>query len=159
MEIGTLLVDASKGSLTLCKWLPESGKPFVIKKREDYGEEDFNIIERTESWLKGYFSGNFKPFEMPYELIGTPFDKKVWNEISTLQYGETISYGDLARRIGNPVAVRAVAGACGRNPIAIIVPCHRVVGSHGKLGGYTGGIERKLHMLKLESVAEGLFKV
>ena len=87
--------------------------------------------------------------------MGTPFQRRVWEALSEIPYGETSTYGELARRVGRPSASRAVGLANGRNPIAIIVPCHRVIGSDGSLTGYGGGLERKRHLLELEAGAAG----
>jgi methylated-DNA-[protein]-cysteine S-methyltransferase len=98
-----------------------------------------------------YFAGELRSFDLPLELVGTDFQKRVWNELRNIPYGETRSYGQLAERIGAPRAVRAVGAANGRNPIPIIVPCHRVIGSSGKLVGFGGGLEWKRMLLDLEA--------
>lgn len=101
--------------------------------------------------LRSYFAGELKEFEIPLLLEGTEFQKRVWKSLQTIPYGETISYGELAKRIGDPKAVRAVGAANGQNPIPIIVPCHRVIGSNGSLTGFGGGLENKKKLLELES--------
>jgi len=100
--------------------------------------------------LTDYFSGTRKSFDLPLSLHGTPFQLSVWNELLNIPYGETITYAELARRTGKPAAIRAVGAANGANPIPVIVPCHRVIGSNGTLTGYGGGIERKQWLLALE---------
>ena len=100
--------------------------------------------------LQEYFAGDRRQFELPLDLHGTDFQKRCWQELLRIPYGETRSYADIARAIGNPLAVRAVGLANGQNPIAIIVPCHRVIGSDGSLTGYGGGLEIKRKLLKLE---------
>ena len=100
--------------------------------------------------LREYFAGKRQQFELPLALRGTAFQLAVWNALLTIPYGATTSYGELARRIGRPAAVRAVGAANGANPIPVIVPCHRVIGSNGTLTGYGGGIERKQWLLALE---------
>lgn len=100
--------------------------------------------------LEAYFAGELKDFELDLAPAGTPFQLKVWDGLRTIPYGETISYAELARRIGNPRAVRAVGRANGANPIAVIVPCHRVIAADGTLGGYGGGLGRKETLLALE---------
>jgi methylated-DNA-[protein]-cysteine S-methyltransferase len=100
--------------------------------------------------LERYFAGKLEVFEIPLDLIGTPFQQSVWKELLTIPYGTTISYRELADRLGNPRAVRAVGGANGKNPVSIIVPCHRVVGADGDLVGYGGGIDRKRWLLQHE---------
>lgn len=100
--------------------------------------------------LAEYFAGGRQEFDIPLKLVGTPFQMRVWQELSRIPFGTTITYAELARRIGRPSAARAVGHANGRNPISIFVPCHRVVGAAGKLTGYAGGIERKQRLLDLE---------
>ena len=97
-----------------------------------------------------YFAGELSTFDIEMNLLGTPFQQRVWSQLCQIPYGETISYGELARRIGNPNASRAVGLANGRNPIAIVVPCHRVIGANGSLTGYGGGLERKTWLLEHE---------
>src|SRR5205807_5632410 len=103
--------------------------------------------------LAEYFAGDRTAFNVPLAAGGTPFQRAVWEGLQDIPYGETVSYGELARRIGRPSAVRAVGLANGRNPIAVIVPCHRVIGADGTLTGYGGGIERKRLLLELETRA------
>ena len=100
--------------------------------------------------LDAYFVGELTSFDVEMNLVGTPFQRSVWSRLREIPYGETISYGELARRIGNPQASRAVGLANGRNPVAIIVPCHRVIGADGSLTGYGGGLERKTWLLEHE---------
>jgi methylated-DNA-[protein]-cysteine S-methyltransferase len=102
--------------------------------------------------LRSYFAGESGQFDLPIRLQGTDFQQLVWAELQALRFGERISYGELARRIGRPSASRAVGLANGRNPIGIIVPCHRVVGAGGSLTGYAGGLDRKIRLLTLEGV-------
>ena len=101
--------------------------------------------------LTEYFAGERCEFNLPLAPQGTEFQKRVWAELQAIPYGKTLSYGELARRIGNPGAARAVGLANGRNPISILVPCHRVIGANGKLTGYGGGTPRKAALLELES--------
>ena len=103
--------------------------------------------------LTDYFAGRLQVFDLPLDAHGTPFQKRVWNELRRLPFGETISYGELARRIGQRGASRAVGRANGQNPIAIIVPCHRVIGSNGNLTGFGGGMDRKRWLLDHEARA------
>ncbi|AUH39709.1 methylated-DNA--[protein]-cysteine S-methyltransferase [Streptomyces sp. CMB-StM0423] len=100
--------------------------------------------------LAAYFAGERTDFDLPLHLSGTPFQQRVWEQLRQIPYGETISYGELAERVGNPAASRAVGMANGRNPVGIVVPCHRVVGANGSLTGYGGGIDRKKQLLALE---------
>jgi methylated-DNA-[protein]-cysteine S-methyltransferase len=101
--------------------------------------------------LSAYFEGSRTAFEIELALAGTPFQLMVWNALCEIPYGETISYGELARRLGNPAAVRAVGLANGRNPVSLIVPCHRVIGADGSLTGYGGGLANKRWLLDLEN--------
>jgi methylated-DNA-[protein]-cysteine S-methyltransferase len=100
--------------------------------------------------LDEYFAGTRSQFDVPMRLEGTDFQREVWAQLCAIPYGETISYGELARRVGNPKASRAVGLANGRNPVAVIVPCHRVIAADGSLGGYGGGLDRKTLLLELE---------
>jgi methylated-DNA-[protein]-cysteine S-methyltransferase len=104
----------------------------------------------TVRQLTAYFSGDLRRFDLPLRMRGTDFQLSVWRALCEIPYGETISYGELARRIGNPKGSRAVGLANASNPIAIVVPCHRVIGSNGKLTGYGGGLENKEMLLNLE---------
>lgn len=106
--------------------------------------------------LEEYFAGERREFDVPVKLGGTEFQGRVWEELTRIPFGKTISYVELARRVGQPTASRAVGSANGRNPVSIIVPCHRVVGADGKLTGYGGGVERKEWLIGMESrVVEG----
>lgn len=114
------------------------------------------ITKKCEKQLEEYFLGKRKIFEVFFELEGTEFQKKVWSEVDKIPYGKTVSYKEIAKKIGNEKAVRAVGTAIGKNPIAIIVPCHRVIGSDGKMTGYAYGIERKVRLLELEKRGSGV---
>jgi len=105
----------------------------------------------VRSQLDEYFAGSRTAFDVPVRLEGTEFQRAVWAELCAIPYGSTISYGELARRVGNPKASRAVGLANGRNPVAVIVPCHRVIAGDGTLGGYGGGLDRKAALLGLEA--------
>ena len=104
--------------------------------------------------LEEYFAAERREFSLSFKTMGTPFQERIWSALCSVPYGETISYGELARRIGHPRAVRAVGMANGRNPVSIVVPCHRVIGATGSLTGYGGGLERKRFLLALESGCE-----
>jgi methylated-DNA-[protein]-cysteine S-methyltransferase len=112
---------------------------------------DEALLKRPRARLQAYFAGELRDFELPLAAAGTPFQQSVWRALCDIPYGETISYGELARRIGQPKAARAVGLANGQNPIAIVVPCHRVIGADGSLTGYGGGLERKRWLLAHES--------
>ncbi|MFG3116050.1 methylated-DNA--[protein]-cysteine S-methyltransferase [Streptomyces sp. NPDC048197] len=107
--------------------------------------------------LRAYFRGELTTFDLPLSLRGTPFQRRVWAALCTIPYGETRTYGQLAALLGTPGAARAVGLANGRNPVGIIVPCHRVVGADGSLTGYGGGLDRKRRLLTFERTQEGLF--
>jgi methylated-DNA-[protein]-cysteine S-methyltransferase len=123
-------------------------------KPEDLGIQDdsFALFEKTKQQLDGYFAGEREHFSVPIAAEGTPFQQSVWQALTRIPFGETWSYQQLADEIGNPKAVRAVGLANGKNPVSIIVPCHRVIGKNGKLTGYAGGVERKSALLKLEGI-------
>ena len=111
-----------------------------------------NILDSTEIQLKEYFRGHRKTFDIPLDVIGTEFQRKVWRELLRIPYGNTLPYSQIAANIGCPHASRAVGMACNRNPIMIIIPCHRVIGKNGSLVGYAGGVNIKEYLLKLESL-------
>ena len=117
-------------------------------------EKPLPVFDETARWLDAYFRGAIPDFLPPLHLTATPFQSAVWQLLLKLSYGQTVTYGDLAaaleRQTGRRVSARAVGGAVGRNPIALLVPCHRVVGAHGALTGYAGGMERKARLLALE---------
>src|SRR5262249_60848021 len=106
-------------------------------------KDDLELFQSTKKQLKEYFAGKRRDFDLPLFMEGTEFSRRVWKELTRIPYGTTISYGELARRLGNDKASRAVGLANGRNPIGIIVPCHRVIGANGTLTGYVGGSERQ----------------
>jgi methylated-DNA-[protein]-cysteine S-methyltransferase len=120
-----------------------------------HGRPDRAAFDAAVDQLDDYFAGRRTAFDLPIALAGTDFQRAVWGELQRIPYGQTISYGELARRIGRPGASRAVGLANGRNPIAIIVPCHRVIGAGGRLVGYGGGPVRKQHLLDLEGGRAG----
>ena len=109
-----------------------------------------DVLDEAAEQLSEYFAGTRTSFSVPLDLVGTPFQLKAWNALAEIPYGTTVSYADQARRIGHPTAIRAVGAANGRNPISIIAPCHRVLGTNGKLTGFAGGLEAKDQLLKLE---------
>jgi methylated-DNA-[protein]-cysteine S-methyltransferase len=122
---------------------------FFVDERKE-GAESNAVCAEAVRQLSEYFEGTREDFELPLELTGTEFQRQVWTELTSIPFGQTVSYGDLARAIGKPSAVRAVGAANGDNPISIIVPCHRVIGSDGGLTGYGGGLERKEWLLRHE---------
>ena len=142
-EIGRFGIAETDGALT---------DLFLIRSEvpPDYKFRKTVLLISAASQLSEYFAGNRTSFDLPLMLQGTAFQKSVWDALLTIPYGETRSYADIARQIGNPKAVRAVGTANNRNPAAIIVPCHRVIGSDGSLTGYGGGLEVKQYLLDLE---------
>lgn len=145
--VGQLTLTASGGHLTGMAMDGQRHAPVAPPGRQ----RDDAWFASIAAQLEEYFAGARTSFDVPLELTGTEFQRRVWSALRDIPYGETISYGELARRVGNPAAVRAVGLANGRNPIAIIVPCHRVIGADGSLTGYGGGLERKAWLLDHEA--------
>lgn len=148
-------VDSPVGPLTLVAHDGVLSGLYMTEQRyrpadETFGPEDPSLFGDAITQLTEYFAGTRTTFDLPLDLIGTPFQRTVWHALCEIPYGETVSYGELAQRLGRPSAARAVGLANGRNPIGIIVPCHRVVGSGGDLTGYGGGLARKRHLLDFE---------
>ena len=158
--LGTILIAAtSKGLAGL--WFVENQRylPTAITGSTAWPEDSNHPVLRQASQQLGeYFAGQRHHFDLALDLsCGTAFQQSVWQALLAIAPGEVISYGEVSRRIGNPAAVRAVGGAVGRNPVSIIVPCHRVMGTNGALTGYGGGLARKTALLKLEgALAEDL---
>lgn len=140
--VGRLGLMAS-GEKLVALALPGQPVPLIVPRETP-------VLRETAAQLNAYFQGKLRRFDLPLHLEGTPFRMRVWAELARIPYGTTISYGELARRIGSPKAVRAVGGANHHNPISIIIPCHRVIGADGSLVGYGGGLEIKRFLLKLE---------
>jgi methylated-DNA-[protein]-cysteine S-methyltransferase len=145
--IGELTITAEDGLLTGVHMHEQHHFPAIPASVE---RDDAGLAPIVEQ-LQAYFSGELTVFELQLDLRGTRFQQRVWAELQEIPYGETISYGELARRVGNPKASRAVGLANGRNPVAIVVPCHRVIGADGSLTGYGGGLERKVWLLEHEA--------
>ncbi|MER7516706.1 methylated-DNA--[protein]-cysteine S-methyltransferase [Streptomyces sp. NPDC126499] len=120
---------------------------------ETFGERDPRPFTEAVRQLDAYFAGELTVFDLPLKLIGTPFQLRVWELLRLIPYGETRTYGELAEALGSPGASRAVGLANGRNPVSIVVPCHRVIGTSGSLTGYGGGLDRKKRLLAFESGA------
>jgi O-6-methylguanine DNA methyltransferase len=141
-EAGVIRLSVSGSEETFLAGLPQA--PWI----RDDGDP---ALAEAARQLEEYFSGRRRRFEMPLDLCGTPFQKRVWAELQRIPYGETWSYARLAGQVGTPKGFRAVGHANGSNPVAIIVPCHRVIGSDGSLGGYTGGLDLKARLLEMEN--------
>jgi methylated-DNA--[protein]-cysteine S-methyltransferase len=154
---GTLMLGSLADRLCLCDWHvgPEHNNRVngrLCRMLDAELEEGSSpVIGSAITQLDEYFAGARREFDVPLLFTGTDFQQKVWNALLAIPYGQTVSYGDMARQIGRPGAVRAVANANGANAISIFVPCHRVIGSNGTLTGYAGGLEAKEFLLKLEN--------
>ena len=153
---GTLLLGSFEDKLCLCDWQVEKHRDHVDRRLKrvlhaEFEEGTSEVVEATVRQLDEYFAGKRKKFNIPLLFVGTDFQKTVWNELLNIPYGQTVSYGEMARRIDMPKSVRAVANANGANAISIFAPCHRVIGSNGTLTGYGGGLAAKKMLLELES--------
>jgi methylated-DNA-[protein]-cysteine S-methyltransferase len=151
--VQTLLLTSDGTALTGLYLLDNDAAPEI--KSDWVCSEDAAPFAEAKRQLAAYFNGELKAFDLPLHMQGTPFQQRVWKALQDIPYGSTISYGELARRVGNPNASRAVGLANGRNPISLIMPCHRVIGANGKLTGYSGGLSRKEALLALESKMMG----
>lgn len=147
--VGKLKLIASNDGLAAILW--ENDPPGRVRLDVAGEAPDHPVLKEAERQLADYFAGRRKAFDLELDFVGTEFQKKVWAALLTIPFGETRTYGDIARQIGAPKAVRAVGAANGRNPISIIAPCHRVLGSNGHLTGFAGGLETKAHLLKHEA--------
>ncbi|MGI8576225.1 MAG: methylated-DNA--[protein]-cysteine S-methyltransferase [Egibacteraceae bacterium] len=142
--LGPLLVTATTAGLTGL-YTPGHGKaPDPSWTRDDAG------FDGPADQLAAYFAGRLRAFDLPLAATGTTFQREVWDALAAISYGETVTYGQLAERSARPGGARAVGAAVGRNPLSIVVPCHRVVGADGRLTGYAGGVEAKAYLLELE---------
>lgn len=146
-KIGPLFLVASEKGLQSLFW-QEQPVPMLNSLNELHPAAA--ILAQAVNQLDEYFKGQRKNFDLPLDLEGTEFQKRVWQELCQIPYGKTISYLELSHRIGNPKAVRAVGSSNGKNPVCIIVPCHRVIASSGSLGGYSGGLPIKEKLLAIE---------
>ena len=154
--IGKLKLVASDDGLAAILW--EQEKPNRVRLGTTTEDKTHPVLLKTERQLKEYFDGKRKSFEIELDSAGTDFQKQVWEMLLAIPFGETRTYGQLANQLGNPRATRAVGAANGRNPIAIIAPCHRVIGFSGKLTGFAGGLDAKAHLLNLEGNDRNLFQ-
>ena len=145
--VGELLLTATGDTLTGLYLLREERGP------DPAWEEGGPFLDEAQRQLRAYFAGQRQAFDLSLAPVGTAWQRRVWDELGRIPYGETISYTELARRAENPSAVRAVGAANGRNPISIVIPCHRVIGADGRLTGYSGGLDAKLWLLTHEGIA------
>ena len=150
--VGTLKLIASDKGLAAILW--ENDNPSRVKVATEVKDKEHPILEQACEELAEYFAGKRTSFSVDLDPVGTDFQKTVWKALKTIPFGETRSYGQIAQRIGKPSASRAVGAANGRNPISIIVPCHRVIGSSGALTGFAGGLKVKAHLLSHEGCNE-----
>jgi methylated-DNA-[protein]-cysteine S-methyltransferase len=146
--LGDLLLVANETELIgvyfdACNHVPAARNTWTLDPRHP-------VLRQARKQLDEFFMGERISFSLPLNLEGTEFQKRIWREIARIPYGQTISYGELARRAGNPRAIRAAGVNTGKNPLGIVVPCHRVIGKDGRLTGYAGGLEWKRHLLNLE---------
>jgi methylated-DNA-[protein]-cysteine S-methyltransferase len=148
--VGELTLVASDAGLVAILW--ENDDPKRVRLGELAEDASHPILIAAERQLADYFAGARQAFDLPLDFRGTDFQKAVWAALLAIPFGETRSYADIARAIGRPTAFRAVGAANGRNPISIVAPCHRVIGTSGALTGFAGGLEAKEHLLGLEGV-------
>lgn len=146
--VGELKLIASDKGLVAILW--ENDPPERVRVRATEEHKDHPILKETERQLKEYFSGIRSSFSLELDFVGTDFQKRVWQALQTIPFGQTRSYGELAKQIGSAKGSRAVGAANGKNPLSIVVPCHRVIGASGKLTGFAGGLAVKAHLLSLE---------
>ncbi len=147
--VGELKLVASDQGLAAILWKDEN--PRRVPLRNLVEARNHPVLLETERQLIEYFAGKRRAFELDLDFAGTPFQRRVWAALLSIPYGETRSYGEIARQLGEPRAVRAVGAANGKNPISIVAPCHRVIGATGKLTGFAGGLEIKARLLALEA--------
>lgn len=147
--LGRYALEENEGQLTRM-WVGDR----ITLAPADVDIRETPLLKEAKAQLDAYFAGRLKAFGLPLAPAGTEFQMKVWNALCTIPYGETITYGQLAERIGNANASRAVGMANSRNPLPVFIPCHRVVGTGGKLTGYTGGLDIKVKLLQLEQLVK-----
>lgn len=146
--VGILKLIASERGLAAILW--ENDDPKRVRLEPQVADSNNLILIRVEAQLKEYFSGERTVFDLPLDFKGTEFQKSVWQELLKIPFGQTSTYGQIAQALGNPKAMRAVGAANGKNPISIVTPCHRVIGSDGALTGFAGGFKAKAVLLTLE---------
>ncbi|MCM1310588.1 MAG: methylated-DNA--[protein]-cysteine S-methyltransferase [Bacteroides sp.] len=146
---GELILGSRRDRMCLCDWVSaNTSSKFVNTESE--------VTQRAVAQLKEYFEGKREAFTIPLEPVGTEFQCRVWAELMKIPYGKTVSYGEIARKIGMPKAVRAVASAIAANHMSIFIPCHRVIGSNGRLTGYRGGLAAKQTLLTIEGITSSI---
>jgi methylated-DNA-[protein]-cysteine S-methyltransferase len=147
--VGILTLVASERGLAAVLWADDDPQRVRLGRLAE--EAGHPLLIEAERQLNEYFEGRRTRFFLPLDFVGTEFQRQVWQALTTIPFGETRSYGQVAGQVGRPAAVRAVGAATGRNPISIIIPCHRVIGAHGRLTGFAGGLKAKAWLLGLES--------
>lgn len=150
------MIGVNGASVCLCDWEIGDRVERTLRRMDKYltpfeAQDALWLIEETQRQLDEYFSGNLRKFDLPIKAFGTDFQRRVWQALLDVPYGRTAHYKDIAAIVGLPHGVRAVASAIGANPLSILVPCHRVIGSDGSLTGYAGGLGAKSYLLQLES--------
>ena len=155
---GDLLLGECEGTICLCDWLSNPSRREAMARRMQKGLHavflpcDTPLLREARMQLQAYFEGERQTFTLPLRLVGTAFQQEIWEVLRKIPYGKTCSYAAIAQQIGRPRAVRAVANAIGANPLSLLIPCHRVIGSSGNLTGYAGGLEAKRFLLAKEGV-------
>jgi methylated-DNA-[protein]-cysteine S-methyltransferase len=146
--VGTLTLVAGTAGLAAILW--EDDRPGRVALGTMTEQPDHPVLVETGRQLRAYFAGERTEFDLPLDMAGSDFQKRVWAQLLAIPFGQTRTYGEIARAIGSPNAVRAVGAANGRNPLSIVAPCHRVIGSNGTLTGFAGGLEAKRYLLAHE---------
>ena len=149
--VGELTLVASDRGLIAVLW--PGDRPGRVPLDAPTDEATHDVLNHAVDQLREYFAGHRRVFDLPLEPRGTAFQKAVWEALRTIPFGETRSYGQLAQQLGSPTASRAVGAANGRNPLSIIIPCHRVIGANGTLTGFAGGLDAKRLLLQLEGIS------
>ena len=149
LPLGTMLIARTARGLAGAWFEGQKYHPGAIDARH---APDDPLLRKATLQLADYFAGRSIRFDLPLDLRGTPFQQRVWQALLGIACGRTTNYGDIAQRLGSPQAMRAVGAAVGRNPVSVIVPCHRVLGADGSLTGYAGGMDRKRALLRIEGV-------
>jgi methylated-DNA-[protein]-cysteine S-methyltransferase len=152
--VGALKLIATESALVAVAWRDQGAGQVPVVDAVQCGSHA--VLDAAATQLAEYFAGTRREFELPLEFMGTEFQCRAWRALQTIPYGETRTYADMARLIGQPTAVRAVGAANGRNPLSIVVPCHRVIGSSGALTGFGGGLDAKAKLLALEAPQRSL---
>ena len=150
-KIGILTAYAENDKLVAIEWPAETRAPLSLAQYTEKESDDFLCL--VEDQIKEYLQGERKEFDIPFKMQGSSFQKAVWKELLKIPYGETRTYGEIAKALGNPNASRAVGAANGRNPLSIVVPCHRVIGANGSMTGFAGGVSLKKKLLSFEAPA------